>query len=86
MTTPLAPTLAELVTNLAARLREQHPDWREGQLHFNALRRVAPDVAGHVTATDADPFYLDARLPAFWAALAEQDSPEPSADSVGPAG
>lgn len=40
-------------------------DWRRGQTAFNLLAQARPRIAAVVPA-EADPFYLDERLPAFW--------------------
>lgn len=42
---------------------------RRGQQVWNALRAVMPDAVEPLRGGDADPFYDDARLPAFFAAL-----------------
>lgn len=42
---------------------------REGQAYFNALHSIYCDVADVVRATDADPFYDDTRLKAFFDAI-----------------
>jgi hypothetical protein len=54
-------------------LNEAFPEWRSGQSMFNALRRVRPDLSEQIRGnTELDPFYVDARIPAFrgwlWAA------------------
>ncbi len=42
------------------------PELRLGQHHVVVLSRVRPDLASTLTAADPwDPFYDDARLPAF---------------------
>ena len=38
---------------------------RAGQAAFNALWAWRPDIARHITGTDADPYYNDDNLPAF---------------------
>lgn len=40
-------------------------DWRSGQTYFNLLYRINPDLANSVRSSPIDPFYLDARIPAF---------------------
>jgi hypothetical protein len=41
-----------------------HP-LREGQIAFNRLYVLNPELAEQVRGTEADPFYDDSRLPAF---------------------
>lgn len=52
-------------------LSERNPAWRSGQTHFNALRRMRPDLANEVLGTAIDPFHLDERLPDFVAYVQE---------------
>lgn len=60
------------IGKLATQLRAEHPDWREGQAAFNALRDIDPDCAlGVVSAVFIDPFYDDSRLDAFWTFVTE---------------
>lgn len=42
---------------------------RQGQMAFNALHMYAPDIANRIRTTDADPFYNDDRIPAFFDAV-----------------
>lgn len=65
MTTPTE------VAALAAELRAEHLDWREGQAAFNALTQLAPGVAEKIRGSVADPFDHDRLLPAFYGALAD---------------
>jgi len=46
-----------------------YPDWRPGQVAFNILCHVAPDLAERVRGTENDPFNISSRLPAFAAWL-----------------
>ncbi len=46
-------------------------DWRRGQVWFNALHRVRPDLSEKVRGTQFDPFYQDDRVPKFINWLAE---------------
>lgn len=52
-----------------ARYREQNPQQREGQAHFNALARFHRDVAERIWGTEVDPFFDDNRMPAFHKAV-----------------
>lgn len=44
---------------------DQEHHARAGQAAFNALWAWRPDIARHITGTDADPYYNDGNLPAF---------------------
>lgn len=46
--------------------KKQYPEWRMGQLYFNVLYRMNPMLAEEVRCTEADPFYQDEKLPAFF--------------------
>jgi hypothetical protein len=50
------------------------PEFRLGQAHMNVLRVQRPDLYDEVTGTSADCFYLDERVPAFLAWLADRAS------------
>lgn len=50
----------------------EHADWRRGQALWNTLSDLHPDVAAELDGTDADCFYDDARISAFWAALGHE--------------
>lgn len=52
--------------------RDEHPDYREGQVYFVVLARHRPELADEITATDLDPFSVDARLPGFLAWLEQR--------------
>lgn len=43
--------------------------YRKGQAYFNALYEIYPEVADLIRGTDADPFYTDNRLAAFYDAI-----------------
>lgn len=43
--------------------------WRQGQLYFNALYDVDPELANEVRGTTIDPFYLDDRIESFMIAI-----------------
>ena len=42
-----------------------YPDWRKGQVAFNVLCSIRPDLAERVRGTHRDPFNLSSRLPDF---------------------
>lgn len=63
----MIPAPSEVLERARALPRE----WRAGQCLFNALRLLAPTLASQLTGTDADCFYNDNKIPAFWAALAK---------------
>jgi hypothetical protein len=37
--------------------RKEYPNWRYGQVLFNALYEVDPDLANEIRGTEIDPFY-----------------------------
>ncbi|WP_189221396.1 hypothetical protein [Saccharothrix coeruleofusca] len=49
----------------------QHPDEREGQAHYNALRTLWPHLQHEIAGTERDCFSLDRNLPAFLAWVEE---------------
>ena len=60
------------VTALAVKLGKQNPGLRNGQALMNALREWSPQLYQDITATDADPFYRDDLIPAFWMRVGER--------------
>lgn len=40
--------------------------FRRGQLLFNILREIRPDLSEKIRSTSLDPFYLDASIPLCW--------------------
>ena len=44
---------------------------RKGQIAFNELHAKDPKTANAIRGTSADPFYNDARLPAFYLKVKE---------------
>ena len=67
-------SLAESVRWKAERMRRHNPDLREGQALANALSKVDPGLGRQLVADlPHDPFFDDARIPAFWEWLAEHD-------------
>jgi hypothetical protein len=54
--------------------REKHPDWRAGQTLYNVLffescGAFDSAFADEIRGGSLDPFYVDARIPSFIAAL-----------------
>lgn len=47
---------------------------RAGQAAYNDLYMSDPETANAITGTDADPFYDDSRLPAFYARVQELEA------------
>lgn len=43
---------------------------RYGQAYFNALHTLAPEIANEIRGTEADPFYLNENIEAFFNYLA----------------
>mgnify|MGYP000932282889 FL=1 len=43
--------------------------WRQGQLYFNALYDVDPELANEVRGTTIDPFYRDDKIESFMIAI-----------------
>lgn len=56
------------VMSYCARYAEDHPDQRNGQAHYNAVRLLG--LPAHEAPPEADCFSVDKRLPAFLAWLA----------------
>lgn len=46
--------------------------WRRGQLAFNLLHVVRPDLANRIRGTLRDPYYHDERLLIFWTWVEEE--------------
>lgn len=55
----------------SARQRMATKDERWGQALFNSLHYLDPELANEVRGTEADPFYDDARVDAFYSRMAE---------------
>lgn len=49
----------EEVQILAEKALEKNPTYRKGQLFFNALLKLFPEIANVITGTSIDPFYDD---------------------------
>lgn len=64
-------TFLDKVENSYAHLA---PEWRYGQVLFNALASVRPELAETVRGTKLDPFYRERQEvnPEFWTLLAER--------------
>lgn len=50
---------------LCGNLQTAFPSWRRGQVMFNALDKVRPDLVTKIVATDLDPFNDDRRVRDF---------------------
>ena len=50
---------------------KDHPEQRQGQAYYNSLHAHRPDIAYSLTGTVFDPFYNNARLPAFFEKVEE---------------
>jgi len=61
-------TYEEYLTRALTR-RELNPTERLGQVYYNVLADVRPDLGDEVRGTSHDPFYKDEVVPAFldWA-------------------
>ena len=71
MRTILSDCVAEL-TMKAVQLRRQCPSLREGQALMAALQDYSPQLYQDLTNSQADPFYDNALVPAFWMKLGER--------------
>jgi hypothetical protein len=47
------------------KVRREHPDQREGQAYYNALRMIWPELQHEIVGTERDCFSDDRSLPAF---------------------
>ena len=45
---------------------QQYPKQRQGQVAFNILADIRPDISTKIQGTERDPFYDDERLLAFY--------------------
>ena len=59
------------VDTIAKFMRKSHPELREGQSLMVALFEVNCILFREITDTDADCFYDDKKISAFWNKLAE---------------
>ena len=59
------------VENFWKRVQEYQQDpvvnkaWRKGQLYFNALYDVDPELANHIRGTSIDPLHQDEKIESF---------------------
>lgn len=44
---------------------EEYPMLRRGQVMFNVLSEIKPEMARDIMDTDKDPFYDDSKIPEF---------------------
>ena len=44
---------------------DNNPQMREGQVYFNVLYKMKPELANKITGTELDPFYQDEKLGEF---------------------
>lgn len=59
------------VDTLAKHMRLKYPHLREGQSLMNALHEIDATAYNQINQTDADCFYADAKIAAFWEAILE---------------
>lgn len=50
---------------LVALAKEDNPSLRNGQVYFNVLNNVRPDLANRIRSTLIDPYYEDCNLAQF---------------------
>jgi len=58
------------VHTLAKHMRIKYPHLREGQALMNALFECNIKLYKQITGTDADCFYVDAKIQQFWSEIA----------------
>lgn len=51
----------------------QHPNIRHGQALITSLHEADPELYVKITGTVADCFYLDSKIPAFWAFIEKEN-------------
>ncbi len=66
----MSARLAALVLSEQARLMNRYPKLRRGQAAWDALAVIDPELANKLHGGDADCFYNDLNLNAFYAAVA----------------
>ena len=71
MRTILSDCVAAL-TKKSVQLRQQHPELRKGQALMVALQYYSPQLYQDMTNSQADPFYDDELIPAFWTTLGQR--------------
>lgn len=48
-------------------MQEKYPNWRYGQVCFNTLYIMAPELANEIRSSSRDPFYKDEEdMTEFW--------------------
>lgn len=63
------------VDTLAKHMKQKYPHLREGQTLMNALYEANEACYKSITTTPADCFYVDDKIPAFWEAVVNFNSP-----------
>lgn len=57
------------VYTLSKHMKQKYPHLREGQALMNALHEVHLECYESIFTTDADCFFVDDKIPAFWEAV-----------------
>lgn len=65
------PTWSRLLDEIVAQ-HIAHPEWRYGQLVFNAVHDLRPDIADRLRGGDLDPFYASGKASMFLNAVYDQ--------------
>jgi hypothetical protein len=60
-------TWPEVLEYMRAYYEHHHSFQRKGQVYFNALHMIYPEITRELNGTDADPFHEDANLARFFA-------------------
>jgi len=68
--------ISEIVGTVTQGYLKYQNTMRPGQITFNGLADLRPDLAEKITGTSADPFYNDGNLEAFWDKVTEIISDE----------
>ena len=58
--------LAEIFKAISSAMATRESSLRAGQIGFNTLYEIAPDIADQIRGTDCDPFYANALIPRFY--------------------
>jgi hypothetical protein len=68
-----APTDPFEAINTAAREWQATTPWptRRGQALYNGLHKYYPAIARRICTSDADPYFEDENIPAFWVRVSE---------------
>ncbi len=64
--------LLNAVDTLAKHMRLKYPHLREGQSLMNALHEIDEQLYNQLCLTEADCFYVDAKITKFWDAIVKQ--------------